>query len=84
MLTDNHSKVLRPTHVKFECLRDKRANLVLLSLAISDVSGIHIGRVWYLPCNRNFLGCLDLAHREFQQELGVLVFIKSSDTPQCH
>ena len=47
MLIDNYSKVLMPTHVSFEYLRDKRANLFLLvwqywtcSVWIPDVSDI--------------------------------------------
>ena len=34
MLIDNVLQVLKPTHVSFECLRDKRANLFFAGLAI--------------------------------------------------
>ena len=41
MLIDTYSSVLKPTYVKFECLRAKRANQFLLSLVlIPDVFGI--------------------------------------------
>ena len=62
--------MLKPTHVSFECLSDKRANLFFAGLAILDVSGIDIGRVRYLPSNGNIVD-LGLVHRKFRRESGV-------------
>ena len=47
--------MLKPTHVRFECLRDKRANLFSAGQAIPDVSNIDTERVWYLPSHSNFI-----------------------------
>ena len=71
MLIDNHSKVLKPTHVSFECLRDKRANYFFAGLAIPDVSGIDTGRVRYEPSLGKILDVLGLVRREFQHSSGV-------------
>ena len=56
--------------MNFECLRDKRANLVFVGLAILDVSGIDTGRVRYLPSNGNVVD-LGLVHPEFQHKSGI-------------
>ena len=61
MLIDNVSKVLKPTHVSFECLRDKRANLCFASLADT-------GRVRYVPSHDKILIVLGLVRREFRRE----------------
>ena len=62
--------MLKPTHVSFECLRDKRANMFFAGLEIPDVSGIDTGRVRYLPSNGKVV-VLGLVHREFRQWSGV-------------
>ena len=75
MLINNVSLVLKPTHVRFECLRDKRANWLVAGLAIPDVSGMHTGRVQYLPSTVKmlfsswFMGSSD--DRKFRQWSGV-------------
>ena len=60
-----------PTHVSFECLRDKRANWFFAGLADT-------GRVWYLPSNGKVV-VLGLVRREFRRESGVLSMVRSSD-----
>ena len=60
-----------PTHVSFECFRDKKANLFFVGLAIPDVFSIHTGRVRYLPSNDKIV-VLRLVRRESQQWSRVL------------
>ena len=62
-----------PTHVSFECLRDKRANLFFAGLAIPDVSGIHPAVVKIVV--------LGLVHREFRPS-GVPAKVGSFDVSQ--
>ena len=57
-----------PTHVSFECLRDKRANYFFTGLAIPNVSGIHTGRVRYEPSLGKILDVLRLVRREFRRK----------------
>ena len=73
MLIDNVSEVLKPTHVSFECLRDKIVNLFFTGLA----SGINTGRVRYLPSNGKIV-VLGLVRREFRHESKVPM-VGSSD-----
>ena len=55
--------MLKPTQVSFQYLSDKRANFIFTSLAIPDMSGIHTGRVRYLPsCGK--IVVLGLVRRE--------------------
>ena len=56
--------------MSFECLRDKRANLFFVGLAIPDVSGIDTRHVWYLPSNGKIV-VLGLVRREFRRKSGV-------------
>ena len=56
--------------MSFEYLSDKRANFIFAGLAIPDVSGIHAGRVRYLPSNCKSV-VLGLVRREFQRMSGV-------------
>ena len=56
--------MLKPTHVSFECLRDKRANLFFWS-------GIDIGRVRYVPRHDKIIVVLGLVRWEFRRESGV-------------
>ena len=62
--------MLKPTHVSFEYLSDKRANFIFAGLAIPDVSGIDTGRVQYLPSSAKTI-VLGLVHREFRRKSGV-------------
>ena len=61
-----------PTHVSFECLRDKRANWFLADLAIPDVSGICPAMVKLLFSGW-FVGSSDIS-REFRWS-GVLAMV---------
>ena len=69
--------MLKPTHVSFECLRDKRANMFLLVWQYRT-SGIDTGRVRYLPSNGKVV-VLGLVCREFRRESGVPAMVGSSD-----
>ena len=62
--------MLKPTHVSFENLSDKRANFIFAVLAILDVSGIDTGRVRYLPSSGKIV-VLGLVRREFRRKSGV-------------
>ena len=62
--------MLKPTHVSFEYLSDKRANFIFAGLAIPDVSGIDTGHVWYLPSSGKIV-VLRLVRREFRRKSGV-------------
>ena len=66
-----------PTHVSFECLRDKRANLFVVGLAIPDVSGICPAMLKYLMFLGWFIGSSDMS-QEFRRS-GVPAIIGSSD-----
>ena len=60
--------MLKPTHVSFEYLSDKRAYFVFAGLAIPDMSGIHPAVVKFLFSGW-FIGSSD--RREFRQRSGV-------------
>ena len=66
MLIDNVSQVLKPTHVSFEYLNDKRANFIFAGLALPDVPGIDTGHVRYLPSSGKII-VLGLVRREFRR-----------------
>ena len=68
-----------PTHVSFECLRDKRANLFFTGLAIPDVSGIYPAVVKLLFSGW-FVGSSDVG-REFRRS-EVPAMVGSSDDSQ--
>ena len=61
--------MLKPTHVSFEYLSDKRANFIFAGLAIPNMSGIDTGRVRYLPSSAKTV-VLGLVRREFQRKSG--------------
>ena len=61
--------MLKPTHVSFEYLSDKRANFIFAALAIPDVSDIYPAVVKLLFSGW-FVGSSDIS-REFRQGLGV-------------
>ena len=60
--------MLKPTHVSFEYLSDKRANFIFTGLAIPDVSGIYPA-VLKLLFSGWFVGSFD--GRKFRQGSGV-------------
>ena len=62
--------MLKPTHVSFEYLSDKRANFIFAGLAIPDVFGIDTGRVRYLPSSGKIV-VLRLVRWEFRHKSGV-------------
>ena len=66
-----------PTHVSFECLRDKRANLFVAGLAIPDVSGICPAMAKFLVFSGWFVGSFDVS-REFRW-LEVPAIVESSN-----
>ena len=66
--------------MSFEYLSDKRANFIFAGLAIPDVSGIHAGRVRYLPSNCKSV-VLGLVRREFRRS-EVPAMVGSSDVSQ--
>ena len=55
--------MLKPTHVSFEYLSDKRANFIFAGL-------VDTGRVRYLPSSGKIV-VLGLVRREFQHKSGV-------------
>jgi len=55
--------VLKPTHVSFECLRDKRANLCFAGLAIPDVSGMCQATIKFLLFSGWFVGSSDVSRK---------------------
>ena len=63
MLIDNVSKVLKPTHVSFECLRDKRSNLCFAGLAIPDVSGMCQATIKFLLFSGWFVESSDVSQK---------------------
>ena len=69
--------MLKPTHVSFEYLSDKRTNFIFAGLAIPDVSSIDTGRVRYLPSSGKIV-VLGLVRREFRRS-GVPARVGSSD-----
>ena len=62
--------MLKPTHLSFEYLSNKRANFIFTGLAIPDVSGIDTEHVWYLPSSGKTI-VLGLVRREFRRRSGV-------------
>ena len=68
--------MLKPTHVSFEYLSNKRANFIFAGLAIPDVSGIYPAVVKLLFSGW-FIGSSDVGW-EFRQS-GVPAMVRSSD-----
>ena len=58
--------MLKPTHVSFEYLSDKRVNFIFAGL-------VDTGRVRYVPSHDKILVVLGLVRREFRRRLGVLM-----------
>ena len=65
--------MLKPTHVSFEYLSDKRANFIFAVLEIPDT-----GRVRYFPSSGKIV-VLGLVRREFRRKSGVPARVGSSD-----